>query len=32
VTKAGGWFRLDQMPPNVTVDDSGFLAVVTIDA
>jgi hypothetical protein len=32
VTQAGGYIRLDRLPPNVTVDCSGFLAVVTITA
>lgn len=27
-----GFIRLDKIPENVTVDDSGFLALVTIDA
>lgn len=26
----GEWLRLDQLPPCVTVDESGFLAAVTI--
>lgn len=26
-----GFMRLDQVPPNVKVDDSGFLAVVTVE-
>jgi hypothetical protein len=26
------WLRFDQVPPGVTVDSSGFLAVVSIDA
>lgn len=26
----GGWLRLDRLPDNVTVDESGFLAKVTI--
>lgn len=30
ITKTGGWIRLDQLPDNVTVDESDFLATVTI--
>lgn len=32
ITKPGGWLRVDQLPANVTIDTSGFLATVTIEA
>ena len=31
VTDYRPWFRLDQVPAGVTVDESGFLAVVSVD-
>lgn len=31
ITNAGGWIRLDRLPENVTIDESGFLAVVKIE-
>lgn len=31
ITRPGGWIRLDDLPENVTVDTSGFLAIVTVE-
>jgi len=31
ITKPGGWMKLGELPDNVTVDTSGFLAVVTVE-
>ena len=31
ITKPGGWIKLDDLPDNVTVDASGFLAIVKIE-
>lgn len=31
ITKPGGWMKLEELPENVTVDTSGFLATVTIE-